>query len=215
MRPENPQVYKDAFTHRSVANGNQEDNEKLEFLGDAVINFLVADYLIQKLPEYNEGDLTRLKSDIVKRDNLNHLALELSLDSLLKFNKSSIKIKEGESRDMFGNALEALVGAIYLDKGFAFTKKYVNNHILKKWVDLDELISNDTNYKGMLYEYSHKEDVNIKYTFEESGKKNTPIYKSTVFIGDQILGSGLGTKKKIAEQLASKEACNKLKLLSS
>jgi ribonuclease III len=215
VRPENPQVYKDAFTHRSVANGNQEDNEKLEFLGDAVINFLVADYLIQKLPEYNEGDLTRLKSDIVKRDNLNHLALELSLDSLLKFNKSSIKIKEGESRDMFGNALEALVGAIYLDKGFAFTKKYVNNHILKKWVDLDELISNDTNYKGMLYEYSQKEDVNIKYTFEESGKKNTPIYKSTVFIGDQILGSGLGTKKKIAEQLASKEACNKLKLLSS
>ena len=215
MRPENPQVYKDAFTHRSVANGNQEDNEKLEFLGDAVINFLVADYLIQKLPEYNEGDLTRLKSDIVKRDNLNHLALELSLDSLLKFNKSSIKIKDGEGRDMFGNALEALVGAIYLDKGFAFTKKYVNNHILKKWVDLDELISNDTNYKGMLYEYSQKEDVNIKYTFEESGKKNTPIYKSTVFIGDQILGSGLGTKKKIAEQLASKEACNKLKLLSS
>lgn len=181
-------------------------------MGDAIINFLVSEFLINNFPDQNEGYLTKMKSEIVNRKFLNQLAIQIGINTLLQYNKSSIKIKKGQNRDMYGNAFEALIGAIYLDKGFRFTKNYFEKSILNKWIDLEAIMSNDSNYKGLLFEFSQKEDTEVRFEIEESGTKNNPSYHATVFVGDEAMGKGKGSKKKIAEQIASEEACKKLNL---
>jgi ribonuclease-3 len=210
----NVDIYREAFTHRSIAGKKVENNEKLEFVGDALINFLVADYLHRVYPNWDEGSLTKLKSEIVKRKFLNQLAVDMGIPQFLRFNKQSIKLKKGQNRDMFGNAFEALMGAVYIDKGFLYTRKYFEDSLLKNWIDLDALQQVDSNYKGMLFEYAQKEDADIRFVVEESGARNEPVYTARVFISDIEYGCGKGQRKKNAEQQASKQACEQLKLLS-
>lgn len=211
-RPTNVSVYKLAFSHKSIAtlanNGYRHSNERLEYLGDAVLGAVVADFLFKKFPYKEEGFLTEMRSRIVSRNNLNLLSKKLGIDKLIQVSTDcSIS---GSS--ITGDAFEAFVGALYLDKGYAFTQKIITQKIIQTHLDIDELINRDINFKSKVIEWAQKEKKNLDFKLiaqKENGKKGK-LYTVQLLIENQIFGSGQNFSIKRAEQSAAQQAWQKI-----
>jgi ribonuclease III len=202
--PANLAIFKLAFSHKSTSSEKAyaiQNNERLEFLGDAVLGTIVAEYLFKKYPNSDEGFLTKMRSKIVKRNSLNKIGDKMGLDVLLsEYNPTRL------SRSMLGNAVEALVGAVYLEKGYVGTKDFIVNKILRGYVDVHELESFDDNYKSQLLEWCQKNGQTISY-------KLLARYKVAVMVNGQRLATADDFNKKSAEQTASEKAMMALGIL--
>jgi len=212
FRPGNLKLYEIAFIHRSATftlpDGKKVNNERLEFLGDAILDAILSDYLFEKFPNANEGFLTKIRSRIVKRDVLNQLAISMGINKILISNISSVNL----TKNLFGDAFEALIGAVFIDKGFRKTKKLFIKNVLNKYLDLNLIVKTDTDYKSMVFEWVQKKKSNLIYTYNEeydfSTKKS--IF-STILIIDKVeMGRGQGSSKKEAEQEAANQAWKRL-----
>lgn len=206
--PSNLQVFKVAFTHKSASRyfdktKNHLNNERLEFLGDAILAAVVADFLFSYFPYKKEGFLTKMRSRIVSREQLNDIALDIGLQYHI-VSQSRIN----GTKNIYGNALEALIGAVYIDKGYNRTKEFIIKKLINKNIDLKELSLTDSDYKSQLIEWSQKNKIDLKFDDEEieSTEQNSQYFTSAVKVGENILGTGKGLSKKEAQQNASKEA---------
>jgi ribonuclease-3 len=210
--PANVSLFKLAFYHKSTSTEKLyavQSNERLEYLGDAVLGTIVAEYLFKKYPNSDEGFLTKMRSKIVKRKSLNRIADKMGLDMLLnEYNNTRL------SRSMLGNALEALVGAVYLECGYRGTKTYVINKILRSYLDIHELETFDDNYKSQLLEWCQKNGQQVsykmlaKYKFEKRDR-----FKVAVLIDGKKLATADDFNKKSAEQTASEKAMQQLGII--
>ena len=211
--PGNFYLYKLAFIHSSAPlklfNGSLVNNERLEFLGDAVLEAIVSDVIYKQFPYKNEGFLSKVRARIVQRDTLNLIAVNLGIPQLLK----SLINKDNNTLNPFGNALEALLGAIYLDKGYNRTKKYVLKKILSDSCLTEEIITNGADYKSQILEWGQKNKKEIIFSNEEmpTNHQNEHLFSSTLTIENQKTGSGKGTSKKEAEQNAAEQALIRIK----
>lgn len=187
-----------------------QNNERLEYLGDAVLGTIVAEYLFKKYPNGNEGFLTKMRSKIVKRQSLNMIGDKMGLDSLLnEFNNTRI------SRSMLGNAVEALVGAVYLEKGYNTTQKFVVNKVLLQYVNIHELEHYDDNYKSQLLEWCQKNGQAVSYKLLARYKyEKRDRFKVAVMINGKRLATADDFNKKSAEQTASEKAMVALGILN-
>lgn len=206
FQPKNLSIYKEAFVHRSAQkkdeNGTSVNFERLEFLGDAVLGMVIAYHLYQEAPNEQEGYLTQMRSKIVSRSQLNKIGEFLDLKSMLE---SAGNNNFGE--DISGDLVEALIGAIYLDKGFKTTAKFINKKILKYYSDLEKLEKAITSHKSLILEWGQKTKNKIRFnTFEEDNAEDLIIFVSVIRMNDKILSKGRGTSKKKAEENASKRA---------
>lgn len=212
MLPGTCDLYHIAFIHKSarlrLKDGTTVDNERLEFLGDAILDAVIAEYLYKIYPEQDEGFLTQLRSKIVKRKQLNKLAQKLGLSTLIKSNTSMNQAQ----KNILGNAFEALIGAVYLDKGYLQTKKFIINRILARYLDLEKLSLRESDFKSRLIEWAQKNKKEISFVNKE--EINVPgremVFMSSVIIMDQSYGTGSGYSKKEAEQKAAEQALLKV-----
>lgn len=209
--PSNLRIFKQAFFHKSTQSEKEyamQNNERLEYLGDAVLGTIVAEYLFQKYPNADEGFLTKMRSKIVKRKSLNKIGDSMGVDMLLnEFNNTRI------SRSMLGNAVEALVGAVYLEKGYDGTKRFIVRRMLRKFVDIHELEHYDDNYKSQLLEYCQKKGQNVSYRLLTRYKMDKrDRFKVAVIIDGQKVAVADDFNKKSAEQQASEKALQKLSI---
>jgi len=207
--PVNIALFKLAFSHKS--NNSEKsygirNNERLEYLGDAVLGTIVAEYLFKKYPSGNEGFLTKMRSKIVRRKSLNNIGDKMGLDMLLsEFNTTKL------SKSMLGNAVEALVGAVYMEKGYRATKRFVIQRILRNYIDIHQLEEVDENYKSQLLEYCQKNGQNVgykvvaRYKFEKRDR-----FKVAVLIDGVQIAYADDFNKKSAEQTASNRAIKQL-----
>lgn len=207
-------IFRLAFSHKSgnhPDNGSfaNQNNERLEYLGDAVLGTIVAEYLFKKYPTGDEGFLTKMRSKIVKRKSLNAIGYEMGLDDILKeYNNTSI------ARSMLGNAVEALVGAVYLDAGYDKTYRFVVRQMLRNYVDVEGLETYDDNYKSQLLEHCQKNGQQVDYkTIKRFKQDKRDRFVVAVLINGQESGTGEDYNKKSAEQLASRHALKSLNLL--
>lgn len=215
--PRKASLYKLAFSHKSNIVNNthrsavyQANNERLEYLGDAILGSIVAEYLYNKYPTGDEGFLTKMRSKIVMRKSLNNIADKMGLDVLLD-NYNNTKI----SSSMLGNALEAFVGAIYLDVGYAKTKRIVVKRILRSYLDIHDLETRNHNYKSLLLEHCQKKGVEVSYELKERYKMDKrDRFKIAVLVDGEELANADDFNKKSAEQAASQTAMKVLGILS-
>lgn len=213
FRPGNLKLYEIAFIHRSATftlpDGKKVNNERLEYLGDAVISAILSDYLFEKFPDASEGFMTKIRSRIVNRDVLNHLAISMGINKILISNVNSIH----PTRNLYGDALEALIGSVFLDKGFKKTKKIFIKNILNKYLDLDTIIKTDTDYKSLVFEWVQKNKSNLIFTYNEEYdfKLKKSVFSTTLIIDRIEMGLGQGSSKKEAEQEAANQAWKRLK----
>ena len=207
--PKNIQLYQTAITHQSHSNKHNltYNNERLEFLGDSVLDMVVSEYLYQNFPKKNEGALTKIRSTIVNRKSLNILAHKLELEKQIKtivdLNQPGISLP--------GNALEAFVGAYYLDLGYKKVRQFIIERLIEKYLDLNTLEEKYENHKSTLLEWSQKQNKNIKFRVAQESTANNTIksYKASALIDDELQGEGRGRSKKIAEQKAALEVLKK------
>jgi ribonuclease III len=205
--PENIFLYKLAFRHKSQAeellNGVRVSNERLEFLGDTVLSTVVADFLFRMFPFKDEGFLTEMRSKIVSRVQLNKLSLRLGIDQLIIHTQE----KNNVYRSIKGDAFEAIIGAMYLDKGYTFTRKILINRVIKNNFDLNELINTDSNFKSKLIEWAQKEKKSIEFcVVEEVGTGYHKQYVVDVLVNNEAAGTGRDFSIKGAEQNAAMKA---------
>jgi ribonuclease-3 len=210
--PDNPELYERAFIHsstHSTQEGKKINNERLEFLGDAILNAITADILFKHFPQKQEGFLTSTRAKIVKRESLNKIALTLGIDKKVY----SKKYAYTHNKYMWGNALEALIGAIYLDKGYRFTRRFVEEHIIAKLPELDKIATKEVNFKSRLLEWGQRNRMVIEFelmeTFVDDG--GTSVFQTAVILENTTIATGVGTTKKESQQVAAKTALRKLK----
>ncbi len=211
--PGNIAVYKLAFRHRSVAfehaSGIKLSNERLEYLGDAVLGTIVAEMLFRKYPYKEEGFLTEMRSRIVNRDHLNKLAMKLGIDQMM----NNFIDPGAKTRSAYGDAFEALIGAVYLDKGYNATKKFIANRIVRNHVDLDEIENQDVNFKSRLINWSQREKKKVEFEFlEEVDNGGKRLLRVRLMVDGQEMSRGEDFSKKRAEQIAAEKACTMLGL---
>ncbi len=187
-------------------NGFRSSNERLEYLGDAVLGSIVADYLFKKYPFREEGFLTEMRSKIVSRENIGRLSKKVGLSEYILSNGGVSKSKSIE-----GDAFEAVIGAIYLDKGYNFTRKVVINKIIQQLLNIDELEKERKNFKSQLLEFVQKEKKELEFrVIDKIGKANNLQYKVEVYIDEKAYGIGQDFTIKKAEQNAAEKALNKV-----
>lgn len=214
--PKNLNLYKLALMHTSAArgvstDGFRESNERLEYLGDAILGAVIADYLFKKFPYKGEGFLTEIRSRIVNRESLNNLAKKIGLQKLI--------IHDGHRRTMYthksmgGDALEALVGAVYLDRGFKHSRKFIIKRLITPHFDLEKIIETNLNFKSIMIEWAQRENKQLRFDIvEERGDTHNKEFVARVVIDNEAFASGSGYSKKKAEQAAAEKACELLKL---
>ncbi len=212
--PKNTDLFKIAFTHRSaqmdLGNGAVVNNERLEFLGDAVLDSIIADYLFIAFPNKDEGFLTQMRSKIVKREYLNMLSQKMGIDQLLVSKTSS----NTPRKNIYGDALEALIGAIYLDGGYQGARKYIARYLIPKYINLQTLMNEDSNYKSQLLEWSQKNKLELVYQ-TSADPNRSERFVASIRLNNEIIGVGTGSSKKEAEQHASEKALFKVTAPSS
>jgi ribonuclease-3 len=205
--PTNISLYKQAFLHSSKK--ENLSNERLEFLGDAVLGAVIAEYLFKLFPYKDEGFLTLLRSKIVNGQSLHHLALKFGIDKHLKANLNQAEKLKSSA---YGDAFEALIGAVYLDKGFATTKTFIINRIIKIHVDIDSLLVTNEDYKSQLQIYAQKHKLPLEYKLlSEVQKGKDKIFTVQVVLGGKHYVSFEHYSKKVAEQKAAQLTLEKLK----
>lgn len=202
-------LYKQAFSHSSVVknpkNNAQECNERLEYLGDAVLGMVIAEYLFRKYPNKDEGFLTEMRSKIVSRSSLNDLAMKLGFDSIIFFD---YKLNSNPNPSIYGNALEAFIGALFLDKGVLYAKDFIYKTIIQGHIDVAELEKTDNNYKSRLLEFVQKKKItSLSYEIlNEENRGTHRVYTIGVKVGNKLVAQATDLKKKSAEQKASELA---------
>jgi len=212
--PKDLRLYKQALIHKSLSikdkSGNTINNERLEFLGDAILDAIVADIVFRKFNSKREGFLTSTRSKIVQRDMLNKVSDKIGLDKLIKY--SHLNSMSSHNCNLSGNAFEALVGALYLDHGYEACLTFMRDKILKDFVDINTIAKKEVNFKSRLIEWTQKKHLNFEYRLTEckSDENSNLIFKTDVLIESIILGSGTGYSKKESQQKASKKALNKI-----
>ncbi|MFN3317002.1 MAG: ribonuclease III [Raineya sp.] len=211
-KPLNLKIYQLALTHSSVAlkTPHQEfkvSNERLEYLGDAILGAVVAEYLYKKYPYKDEGFLTEIRSRIVNRESLNNLSRKIGLSNLIEFEGQ----KNRSYQSMAGDALEAFIGAVFLDKDFFFCRRFILKRLLQPHLDIDKIVNTNLNFKSLLIEYAQREGKEIEFLLvDEKNQRGIPIFTVEVFLGGESYGKGMGQNKKKAEQAAAEKAYNLL-----
>jgi ribonuclease III len=211
FRPGNIFLYRQAMRHKSAAStvkaGVKDSNERLEFLGDAVLSTIIADYLFKKFPFKEEGFLTETRSKIVSRASLNRLAQRLGIGNYLA---TSQELLRNPSSTILGDAMEALIGAIYLDKGFEFTKNTIIRYLLDIYMNINEVIDKEVNFKSRIIEWGqhHRQDVEFRVAEEIQSKHHQKQYRIEVLVDLKVVGTAIDFSIKGAEQLAAEKGLN-------
>ena len=211
--PRNIRLYEQALLHKSTAvrseKGRPLNNERLEFLGDAILDAIVGDIVYQHFEGKREGFLTNTRSKIVQRETLNKLAVEIGLDKLIKYSTRS----SSHNSYMYGNAFEAFIGAIYLDRGYECCKQFMEEKIFKNYIDLDKMSRKEVNFKSKLIEWSQKNKMEVSFELIEQSldKENNPVFQTEVRIEGILGGSGTGYSKKESQQNAAQMTLKKIK----
>jgi len=208
FKPNNLELYKKAFIHRSIKSvdkktGLQINYERLEFLGDAMLSAVIASHLFQEVPSGDEGYLTQMRSKIVSREHLNELGRDFNLLLFVKSNVSKSKFGD----DIHGNIFEALVGAIYLDRGYRYCEKFIHKRVVVPYVDVPKLEGKITSYKSLFIEWCQKQKNEFLYeVYEDTGNDTIKHFSVKLFLDGKIIAKGRATSKKKAEEIASKRA---------
>ncbi|HLW08945.1 MAG TPA: ribonuclease III [Fermentimonas sp.] len=211
--PDRIDLYKEAMTHRSSSirskKGKWVNNERLEFLGDAILDAIVADILYKKFDNKKEGFLTSTRSRIVQRDTLNKIAVELGLDKIIVSSTRNL----AHNTNIYGDALEALIGAIYLDQGYRVAKSFVFETLIKEHINIEKVLKSEVDFKSRLIEWGQKNRVDVLFEVTDSSydAHNNPIFISCVKVANVEIGSGRGYSKKESHQKAAKVAIKKLR----
>ena len=211
--PDRIELYQEALTHRSSSlrsnSGKWVNNERLEFLGDAILDAIVADILYKKFDNKKEGFLTSTRSRIVQRETLNKIAIEIGIDKIITSSTRNL----AHNTNIYGDALEALIGAIYLDQGYRVAKHFVFETLIKQHINIDTVLKSEVDFKSRLIEWGQKYKVEVVFEVTDSSydEQNNPIFESRVFVGGIELGSGKGYSKKESHQKAAKKAIKKLR----
>ena len=203
-------LFHTAFNHRSLKENPSENNERMEFLGDAIISSVVAEYLFKKYPYKGEGFLTEMRSKMVNRQQLNHIAIQMGLKKMTRFNKLDGGLK---SSQIFGNTLEALVGAIYLDKQYDFTKKWIFEKMIQPYLFMDELEQIDINIKNKIIGWALKQGKQIDFVLaDEQLEGRRRLFTINIVIDGEVITSQKGFTKKDASQIAAQKAIEILQI---
>jgi len=207
FKPKTISFYKKAFTHRSMnlkdKRGNAINFERLEFLGDAMLSSVIASHLFREVPEGNEGYLTKMRSKIVSRKHLNELGKDLKLIDLIQTNipKNQFGI------NIHGNLFEALIGAIYLDRGYSYCQKFIYQAVIGPYVDIESLEGQVISYKSLLIEWCQKEKKTFQFeVYEDTGRDAMKHFAVKLWIHNKVVAKARATSKKKAEEKASKRA---------
>jgi ribonuclease-3 len=211
--PYNPKLYVLAMKHSSVAASNEkgfkESNERLEYLGDAILGAVVAEYLFKKFPYKDEGFLTEIRSRIVNRESLNKLAIKIGLSELIEYDAKRRNALSHKS--LYGDAMEAFIGALFLDRGFEFSRKFIIRKLIMHHFDMNEIVETTTNFKSSVIEWCQKNNKEVSFTVvEEIGAKHKKQFRTILAINGEEVAEGYGFSKKKAEQDAARRACEKL-----
>lgn len=210
--PRNIEIYQQALLHKSSsvkAKGRLLNNERLEFLGDAILDAVVADIVYKRFEGKREGFLTNTRSKIVQRETLNRIAVQIGLDKLIKYTTR----QSSHNSYMCGNAFEALVGAIYLDRGYETCKFFMEERIIKPYLNLDKLSRKEVNFKSKLIEWGQKNRFLIEFNLLEQSvdEQQNPVFETQVMVENIPAGQGRGYSKKESQQEAAHETLNKIK----
>ena len=208
--PQNLDLYRTALSHRSIREGADENNERLEYLGDAIISSIVAHFLFMRYPYKDEGFLTEMRSKMVNRNQLNDIAVKIGLKKITLYNHFDHSLKVSQ---IFGNTLEALTGAVYLDKGYIKTQKWVNQRIINPHLFMQELENLDINQKNKLYGWANKNGKNLEFeTIDETVENGRKLFTIGAMIDGELIAEAKGFNKKDASQIAAQLAIEKLNL---
>jgi ribonuclease-3 len=215
VQPVNMELYKIATIHRSTAKqnvkGHRESNDRLEYLGDAILGAVVAEYLFKKYPLRNEGFLTEIRSRIVNRSSLNQAALKMGVERIAAFTTN--KKSQVAYKSIYGDTLEAIIGAIYLDRGYGAARKFIVQYLIKPHFDLDRIIEDNQNYKSQVIEWAHRENKTVRFEIVEvKGKSHNREFHAELIVDGQTFTRGTGPSKKKAEQDAAQKSCEKLNM---
>jgi ribonuclease III len=211
FKPKNITFYEVAFTHRSTneknSSGEPQNYERMEFLGDAMLSSVIAAHLFNKVPGGNEGYLTKMRSKVVSREHLNELGRDLEL---IRYVKTTIPIEQFGG-NIHGNVFEALVGAIYLDRGYKYCEKFIDKRVIKPYVDIEKLEGKVISYKSLFIEWCQKHKKNFKFSvYEDTGNDVLKHFAVKLQLEDKTVGKARATSKKKAEESAAKRAYYKL-----
>jgi len=209
--PRNINLYKLALRHKSATakkiNGLKINNERLEYLGDAILSAIVADYLFRRFPYKDEGFLTQMRSKIVSRTSLNRLSLKLGLQKLVV----SVDMQSNQPKSAGGDAFEAFIGAVFLDKGYNFTKKIILNRIIGVHFDVEQLVEEEVSYKSRIIEWSQKQKKDIQFrVVNQVGEKNKRQYVVSLLIDNKVIATSQDYSIKGAERLVAEKAWQKI-----
>lgn len=197
-------LYKTALSHRSVREGADENNERLEFLGDAVLSSIIAHYLFKKYPYKGEGFLTEMRSKMVNRQKLNEIALKMGLKKITFYNKFDNALKISQ---IFGNTLEALIGAVFLDKGYKKTQRWVEEYIILPHLFTDDLETIEINIKNKLYGWANKNGKALEFeTLDEKFENGRRLFTIGATVDGELVSQAKGYNKKDASQIAAQMA---------
>ena len=206
--PHDISLYQQAVAHKSSSirlnSGKWVNNERLEFLGDAILDAIIADILYKEFENKKEGFLTNMRSRIVQRETMNKMAAELGLEDLLVTSTRNV----AHNTNMYGDALEALIAAIYLDQGYRVAKKFVFNTLIEKHLDFEGVVKTEIDFKSRLIEWGQKYKLEVRFDVTDSyyDKDHNPIFHSSVFVADIESGEGVGYSKKESHQKAAEKA---------
>lgn len=212
--PDNVELYKLALVHRSasvtVGDGRTVNNERLEFLGDAVIETVVSELLFIEYPEANEGFLSQLRSRMVSRETLNRVAIELGIEAMIVAHPSSLVASR--NNNIYGDAFEALIGALYLDQGYETANRVLIDGIFSEYVDVEALEQTEKDFKSRVIEWGQKHHRTVEFRSSECADhvELAPHFQTELWIGGERMGCGDGRSKKEAEQTAAREAYDRL-----
>jgi len=206
IKTSKPELYLQALRHKSVYESSFQNNERLEFLGDSILDSVVAEVLYEKFPQGKEGFLTQIRSRIVSRTSLNNLGIALNLHKLIEVQMS----REIRETSLSGNALEALIGAIYLDKGFKSTNTFIRDHLLGPHINFSNLLTQEPDPKSRVIEKAQKQKVKVHFQTAIFQREEPQSFQSVVTFDGEEIASAFGASKKKAEQKAAAEVLDKL-----
>jgi len=211
--PNHLNLYETALIHKSASKLNSQknlvNNERLEYLGDAILGAIIAEFLYNRFPNEDEGFLTQMRSKLVNRNFLTELTYQIGLNAFIKSNTNNTADKS----HIYGDAFEALIGALYLDKGYTRTKEFITKKLLTNYVNLNEVQHTNTNFKSQLIEWSqkNKKDINFETTEHLAGDNRNPSFITVITTDEHPIGQGEGSSKKDSQQKASRQAIRYLK----